>query len=376
LSRTVVITTSLVIGAAIVAAIWFGGRKHENAAPETRAATAPAPGQTVRPYTTIESVDRAIDAELHADARKLQDLVRYASFACGDSGGDALACDPGEKPGTMDEALPVVDCHQSFQRPSEFRDDAITSPGVQLYAVYDASPDSNPHAQYAIVFMRAPVTGASPTQSAFALFMTDAGIVGIDYGCNQTAADLVTSAGLTSRIVAPEQLICRGDNTCDPRSEPVTYFVCAEGSGWTRPSSDDQRRHLLSLGGEFTQFASDPGSLFVGVSSASNQDQNAWHYGLFWAIVGGPEKERYAVARTGLWAAAPDTKNCDRTGELTLLIDRQVTGMLYDGSILWISSRPAPGYFEFVQYTLPVKDHAVSYRLLDENNVWIDGCCT
>jgi hypothetical protein len=274
------------------------------------------------------------------------------------------------------QALPVVDCQRSFQRPSEFRDDAFTSAGVHLYAVYDTPRESYPPAQYAVVLMRALATGASPTQSAFALFMTDAGIVGIDYGCNQTAADLVTSAGLTSRIIAPEQLVCRSDNTCDPRGEPVAYSVCAEGAGWTRPSPDDERHYLSSLGREFPEFASDPGLLFAGAYLSDSEGRDVWQYALFWAIVGDPEKERYAVARTGVWSALPDTKNCVRTGELTLLIDRRVTRMLYDGSILWISSRPAPGYFEFVQYTLPVKDHAVSYRLLDENNVWIDGCCT
>jgi hypothetical protein len=98
-----------------------------------------------------------------------------------------------------------------------------------------------------------------------------------------------------------------------PVGDAVPYTVCADGYGWVRPSVDDQRRYLKSLGEEYQQLAryTPP---FSGLRFA--------------AIVGDPERERYALATSGLWAATPNTDQCDRTGELSLLMDRQVIEIL------------------------------------------------
>jgi hypothetical protein len=368
--------TSVATASMILVWIWLGGRHHQSLAPETHAATATAivvPDLTIRRYTSISSVDRAIDAELRADGLALQRLFRYSSIPCANAGGaDGPACDGGEDPGTDVQALPVVDCRPSFQRPSDFRDDAVTSPGVAFYGAYDVLADVFPPGQYAVVFTRAPAGDDSALRSAFALIMSDGGIVGIDYGCDQTAPDLVASVRPTSLIASP-QTGCRNfGDVCETRGVSVWHAVCSEGFGWTRPSPDDQRRYLVSLGGEFAQFASDRSSLFMGDHPS---DINGLTFGLFWAVVADPEQQKLALARTGLWTATPNTKNCNRSGELTLLIERRVTDMRLDGSTLWITSEPVPGYFQFVQYSVAIHDHAISYRLLDEKGHWIDGCC-
>jgi hypothetical protein len=168
-----------------------------------------------------------------------------------------------------------------------------------------------------------------------------------------------------------------GDGTTyTPAGTDVAYTVCAEGYGWGRPTLDDQRRHLASLGGEFRQFASDPGLLFDGAYLGRDAAGNiVWDYADFWALVGDPQREQYALARSGLWSATPDSSRCDRRAELTLLTGRVVTGMMLERDVLWITSRDAPGHFEYVSYDTGIADHAVNYRLLDEHGAWIDACC-
>jgi len=384
-NRTTAIAVSLVIASVILGGIWLTGRNHESAAPEEAHVPTEQPTASSTPaillFTLIASVDGAIDAELRGDGNQLQRLLRYASVPCSaDSDGeDAPRCRPGEGDGTTVEVIPIGDCRRSFQRPDEFREEGITSLGVRLYAVYDAAAESYPPGEYIVVFLREPIANAAPAQTAFALSMTEDGITGINYGCDQAVEEFVASQHLSSAIVAPPHVSrCRSEQigqVCQPAGLSMPYTVCSEGYGWVRPSLDDQRRYLTSLGGEFQQFASDPGLLFAGAYTTDALGTDTWHYAMFWALVGDPEKERYALARTGLWSATPNTKECDRSGELTLLIERQVTAMQLDGSTLWISSRSVPGYFQFVEYAVPVDDHGVGYRLLDEDGTWIDGCC-
>jgi hypothetical protein len=161
-----------------------------------------------------------------------------------------------------------------------------------------------------------------------------------------------------------------------PESHPVAYTVCAEGWGWARPSRDDQRRYLASLGGEFEQFAAyDPP--FQGASTSDDGGKtNVWHYVDFWAFVAEPRDEHSAVTLSGLWSASPDSSACDRSSGLTLLLDRAVTDVSFAGDTASFTSAEVPGYFQYVQYSLPIDIHYVGYRLYDEEGRWIDGCCS
>lgn len=147
-----------------------------------------------------------------------------------------------------------------------------------------------------------------------------------------------------------------------PAGDLVTYKVCSEGYGWVRPSPDDQRRHLESLGGEFQQLTADPGFLF----------QQSY----LWTFVSERKDEQYALARSGLWAATPKTESCHRSAGLTLLIEHAATELRFDGATVWITARYIPGYFEYVEYTLPTGTHSAGYQLLNEDGTWIDACCT
>lgn len=146
-----------------------------------------------------------------------------------------------------------------------------------------------------------------------------------------------------------------------PVGDTVRYSVCAEGDEWTRPGLDDQRRHLASLGGEFSQLAWQ-GYLL----------QPGW----LWTFVGETKGEQYALARSGLWTASPDTSACDRSAGLTLLIEHAVSEMRFDGETVWMRARYVPGYFQYVEYSLPANIRAVSYQLIAEDGTWVDACCT
>src|SRR5205807_9235731 len=109
------------------------------------------------------------------------------------------SCRPGERDGTPVEALPVGDClngdpamrRVSFQRPDEFREEGITSPGIRLYAVYAAPADSFLPGQYVVVLLRPRTPDGAPSQTAFALSLSDDGITGINYGCEETPEQFV-----------------------------------------------------------------------------------------------------------------------------------------------------------------------------------------
>lgn len=161
-----------------------------------------------------------------------------------------------------------------------------------------------------------------------------------------------------------------------PAGDPVPYKVCAEGYGWVRPGLDDQRRHLASLGGEFQQFASDPGSFFAGAYvGQGGGTATAWQYAIFWARVSEPEDEQYALARSGLWSATPNTSTCDRSAGLTLTIGYVVTDMRFDGTTVWMTARAVNGYFGYVEYALPGDNNSLGYSLLAEDGTFVDGCC-
>jgi hypothetical protein len=184
-------------------------------------------------------------------------------------------------------------------------------------------------------------------------------------------------AGRGHESAAPESLRAKAIAPAaspTPQSYSLSYNVCAESYGWVRPSLDDERRHLESLGGEFARDAS------YGFDGAyTSQDggkTNVWRYGLFWPFVNEPKDEQYALARTGLWTAAPDSSGCDRSSALTLLIDRAVTDMRFAGDIVTITARDMPGHFEYVAYALPLDVHSAGYQLVSERGEFLDGCCS
>lgn len=230
--------------------------------------------------------------------------------------------------------LPIGDCQGSFQRPDEFREDGVTSIDVRLYAVYGSSAETFPVGKYFVILLRRPIVGGVPSQTAYALSMTDDGISGIQYGCNQTPEQMVEVQHLTTTIVAPTPPTPSLLATSPTRQpEPLAYTVCSEGYGWMRPSLDDQRRHLTSLGGEFQQLAIQ-GYLFEGAYVADAQGREVWRFGLFWALVN------------------------------------------VVGDTVVFTARPTPGYFEYIQYAPRMDIHRMGYRLQTEDGTFLDACCT
>ena len=154
--------------------------------------------------TGIDAVDAIIAAALSGDARALEEMVRYSSIPCEApprSLGGPPECEPGEAPGTRVDVLPVAQCEGYFLRGDQVGEPlrTLVSSEPSLYAVFRA-PDSWERGEYAVVFS---VQG--PEQLIFGqeLVIEDGRLVLVKFGCAQTAAQLVESAGDVEFVLPP-----------------------------------------------------------------------------------------------------------------------------------------------------------------------------
>lgn len=192
----------------------------------------------------------------------------------------------------------------------------------------------------------------------------------VDYARSRDTVVAVVLLALGS--VADIWLAGRGRQS---RRRPPAVYRLLRGYGWVRPSLDDQRRYLTSLGGRYRELAS-YSPPFAGAYTTDASGTTTWRFAELFTFVGDPEDERYALAGSGLWAATPNTARCRRSASLTLLAERAVTELRFDGQTAWIISRAVPGYFQYVEYQVPPPGaRNVGYKLLAEDGTWLDGCC-
>lgn len=154
--------------------------------------------------TGIDAVDAIVAAALSGDARALEETVRYSSIPCEApprSLGGPPECEPGEAQGTKVDVLPVAQCEGHFLRGEQVGESlkTLVLSEPRLYAVYRA-PKSWERGEYAVVFS---VQG--PERAAFgqSLVIEDGRLVEVDFGCAETAAGMVESAGEVEFVLPP-----------------------------------------------------------------------------------------------------------------------------------------------------------------------------
>jgi hypothetical protein len=156
------------------------------------------------PHTGIAAVDAAIDAALSRDIDALRQAIVYTPAACvtePEGPGSPPTCRPGESEGTLVDVLPSAQCEGFFSRPDAIDLDGVFNVSVMgLYGVYRTPADFFPPGAYAVVFTQ---NRPGIDEAGRELVMTDAGIVGINYGCGETPQQMVEFQHLTDTIIPP-----------------------------------------------------------------------------------------------------------------------------------------------------------------------------
>lgn len=185
------------------------------ASPRVPAPTAATPIASATATPTVDisrsgiaSVDAAIDAVLAGDADGLRRLLRYTPTRCQTAPqqvGSPPPCRASEADGTLVDVLSVLHCEGVYQREGEldlgFDGSPFPPVGSSLYAVYRSGPTTFPPSQYTVIFSR-PGSG-SGFGTAFALEMSDDGVVGVSHGCAGTIDEFLQYGHFTDVIVPP-----------------------------------------------------------------------------------------------------------------------------------------------------------------------------
>ncbi len=167
---------------------------------ETTIALTPTSAVAAASGTTgIAGVDIIVAAAATGDIASLRQRLRFTPTACvpeaAGLGGPPL-CRADESVGALIDVLPVSQCEGAFPRSDELQLGAIASGGT-LYGVYRAPVGSFPAGKWVAVFSRP----RSQPPTAFALVLNDDSIVGIHFGCGQSAEGLARFKRLTEAIV-------------------------------------------------------------------------------------------------------------------------------------------------------------------------------
>ncbi|HEX5479992.1 MAG TPA: hypothetical protein VFY79_09770 [Dehalococcoidia bacterium] len=151
--------------------------------------------------TGVKAIDDAIVAIRAGDIDALIDLMVLAPEACApaNGAGGPPACNAGEAAGTKVNAVPFFSCEGGWAREEALHQALapLTQGEPKLFAVYRS--DQKLFARggdYAVLFTYTTTSG----DVARDLVMTDDGVVGIDAGCGQTAAQMVDQHKLTDAI--------------------------------------------------------------------------------------------------------------------------------------------------------------------------------
>jgi len=204
-------TLALIAGLAMMAAC--GGDDSDAAPPNTPTITQP-PTSTPVPGTQpsgIAAVDKAIAAVEAGDIDAFIDLILLAPEDCvarNDGLGGPPLCEPGEAPGTPVDVVPFASCEGYWSREGALSQALrpLFDGQVRLYAVYETGGNErlfDREGAYAVIFE---VTGGPNGPQGRDVIMTDEGVVGVNFGCGQSAEQLVEFHQLTDAIVEPDDV--------------------------------------------------------------------------------------------------------------------------------------------------------------------------
>jgi hypothetical protein len=156
-------------------------------------------GDKTSEYTDIDEVDAIIEAVLAQDTSTLVTSVALRQFACTTEEGalGSPLCAAGEAEGTVIDALPLAQCMTRFTREYELDRAFEFNETVELYAVYGSD------GEYGAVFSEAPEPDAN--RFGVTIGIDHGSITYIDYGCGQTAAQLVQNVDAEDFLIAPRE---------------------------------------------------------------------------------------------------------------------------------------------------------------------------
>ncbi len=168
----------------------------------------PSPTATLVPTETpaadrtgIPEVDAVLEAVLSHDPEAVRPLIGFETVACiGPTPGSlgALFCAEGETPGTGVEALRAAQCEGHYIRADGMNQalQSMTDATVELYAV--ARTDDGHRA----VFSRL-VGPDRETAAGYAVLIEEGRVTFVDFGCGETADDLVERVPPENFILPP-----------------------------------------------------------------------------------------------------------------------------------------------------------------------------
>lgn len=174
-----------------------------NNTPSTTPAPSAAPtdaGAAPPSRTGVQDIDAIIEAVLTRDTEALASMVRLRPLACvgpTPSSLGALFCEDAETEGTVIDVLPVAQCESHYTRRDELDRVLLFESSIDLYSVHKLDD------QYAAVFTQQPDAGGP----LFGVMVgIDRGLINyIDYGCGQTAAQLVENVAEEDFLISPPE---------------------------------------------------------------------------------------------------------------------------------------------------------------------------
>jgi hypothetical protein len=206
-SKIILIITAVIVGTAALAASCGGDDDAEapqNPTPPVVTPT-PEPSDPQSRPTGIASVDEAIAAVRDGELRSVIDMLVFQQEACSPAGQGAGAppeCGAGEAPGTLVDVVMFASCEGYWVREHQAQTNLarFVEGDVELYGVFRTDGPAFDGADYVAIFAAERDEGTL----AEAVYLTDEGITGADYGCGQSPEQYVRSGGYTGVIVAPE----------------------------------------------------------------------------------------------------------------------------------------------------------------------------
>jgi hypothetical protein len=209
--RNLAVPTVIILIIAAVASACGGDASGENSEP-----TQPAPTYTPTPAipdpetgpTGVTVLDLALDALEARDFDAFKALLLFAPEACvppGEGAGGPPDCETGESVGTPIDVIPGASCEGFW-----LREDAVfqvLGPLFQvaprLHGVYRADSQLFDRAgEYAVVVDISIAEGPMAAN----LIMTAEGVVGVNFGCGETAAQMVEASDFTDVVFVPESV--------------------------------------------------------------------------------------------------------------------------------------------------------------------------
>ncbi|MDO8615370.1 MAG: hypothetical protein Q7T33_06485 [Dehalococcoidia bacterium] len=171
----------------------------------TAAPASPTPTATAPPTAAAEvpaEVQAVIDAALSGDPEAMRALVVYTKIGCITEEFGGPVCQPGEAAGTPVDVLSVGTCEGEYRRADELDEMPLgLLSDLSLYAVYRWPQDSEPAAEYAVLFSKAASAG---DEIGVELLVQGERFVHVKFGCGETPAQLVQLQGLEDVVLPPQ----------------------------------------------------------------------------------------------------------------------------------------------------------------------------